>query len=152
MIRRTNFPSQVVGTAAFVQVSLGGGTTINQDSSRFGIGAGDTDTTDVKLGGRYGFYGKIRWEPVFAGLTHLAIGTSGPWTYWPIVAYSGPTDLDDVGQVVEIYVEADLPGGTSNFDLKVRQESGANQTLEGAMFQITYLGATTNQDTEYDDF
>lgn len=152
MIRRTDLNAQTVGPAAFVQVTLASGTTINQDAARFAEGSGDADATEVLLEGRYGFFAKVRWEPQFTGITHLAIGTGGPWTWWPSVSFQFPTDGDDVGQVAFIYLESDLPGGTSSFDLRVRQESGVNQTLLEAMFQITYLGPFTDMGTDFDDF
>jgi hypothetical protein len=144
-IRRETFTAQTVGNGAWVQVQINSGTTDNQDSARFGVGGGDPDTTTTKLAGRYGFKAQIHWDGGFTGIMGLRLVASGPWGWAPGISWEEPGGAaGDNATAPSFYIERDLPGGTSSFEMQVRQQSGGNQSLDSAALEIAYLGEYAN--------
>lgn len=142
---------QTVGAAAWTTVSIGGDVVVNQDTGRFDTGSSANAISTLEAG-RYGFLGKVRWDPLFNFAASLAISAGGVWTYFPTVTYHLPGAGADNGNVMMIYLESDIPAGSTSFGLQIRQESAGNQTIVDSFFQITWLGDFTDMGTAYDDF
>lgn len=143
-IRRERTAGQAIGTGAWTQIVLAGGSTVNQDATRFGINGADADVTDIKKVGRYGFKCQVKWDPTFAGLTSLRVAASAAFGWHFGINWTEPGGAAGDGATTAVlYVERDVVGGTSGVEFHARQDSGAGQTLQEVNVEIAHVADYT---------